>query len=121
MSIIDTMYNIKSKTNIVCFGLAASMGSLILTAGTGVRSLLPHAEVMIHNPSTGMQGQYLDLRNNMEHLERTRENLFNIYEKKTNISRTMLEEKLNQDWWLTAEDAVKYGVADEIIAPKHIM
>lgn len=119
MSIVDTMYSLRSKTNIMCFGLAASMGSVILAAGTGTRSLLPHAEVMIHNPSTGMQGQYLDLENNFEHLKRTRDSLFDVYLHKTKITKKMLEEKLTKDWWLTAEEAVKYGVADEILKPVH--
>ena len=119
MSIVDTMYSIQSKTNIMCFGLAASMGSVILAAGTGKRTLLPHAQVMIHNPSTGMQGQFYDLENNFEHLKRTRETLFKVYTNKTKIDRKTLEEKLTKDWWLTPQEAVDWGVADEIMNPVH--
>ena len=121
MAMIDTMYNIQSKTNVICFGLAASMGSLLLTAATGKRQILPHGEVMIHNPSTQMSGQYLDLKNNMEHLERTRNTLFEIYQKKTKLTEKMLEDYLTKDWWMTAEEALKYGVVDEILHPVHKM
>lgn len=115
LSIIDTMHHIKPDVVTVCVGLAASMGSLILSQGAkGKRAILPNAEVMIHQPSGGAYGQASDIDITAKHILKTRERLNKMLAKATGQKLAQIEKDVDRDTFMDAEEAKAYGIVDKI-------
>jgi ATP-dependent Clp protease protease subunit len=116
MAIYDTMNHIKPDVATVCVGIAASAAAVILSSGAkGKRYCLPNSEVMIHQVMGGAEGQATDIAIAAKHILRTKENLNKILSKNTGKSVKEVEADAERDYWLTAEEAKKYGIVDEII------
>lgn len=119
LAIYDTMQYIKPDIVTVCIGLAASMGSVILAGGTkGKRYSLPNAEVMIHQPLGGTQGQASDISIHAEHILKTKHRLNSILAKHSGQTLKTLENDTDRDNFMSAEQAKKYGLIDKIIKSK---
>ncbi len=116
MAMYDTMQYIKPAVSTVCIGQAASMGSLLLTAGAaGKRYALPNARIMIHQPSGGAQGQATDIEIQAREILRLRANLNNIYVKHTGRKLADIEKAMERDNFMSAEEAKKFGLIDEVV------
>ena len=116
LAIIDTMNLIPNDVNTIATGLAASMGAMILLSGTkGKRNALPHAEVMIHQPLGGAQGQASDIAIRANHILRTRETLYSMMSDATGKDIDEITEACERDNFLTAEEARDFGLIDHII------
>ena len=116
MAIYDTMQYIKCDVSTICMGMAASMGAFLFSSGAkGKRYILPNAEVMIHQPLGGAQGQATEILIAADHIKRTKERLNKILAENTGKSIEEIFEDTERDNWLTAEQAVEYGIADKII------
>ena len=116
LAIIDTMNLIPNDVNTIATGLAASMGAMILLSGTkGKRNALPHAEVMIHQPLGGAQGQATDIAIRANHILRTRETLYSMMSDATGKDIDEIAETCERDNFLTAEEAKDFGLIDHII------
>lgn len=119
LMIFDTMQHIKPDVQTICMGMAASMGAFLLAAGTkGKRFILPNAEVMIHQPSGGAQGQSTDIQIAAQHIQRTKDRLNRILSEKTGqpIERVTLD--TDRDNWMTAQEAVAYGIVDQVMGKR---
>jgi ATP-dependent Clp protease, protease subunit len=115
LSIYDTMQFIRCPVSTIVMGQAASMGSLLSTAGAkGMRFALPHASIMVHQPSGGYQGQVTDILIHARNVENLKKRLNEIYVKHTGRSMKDIEEALERDNFLTAAEAVKFGLIDEV-------
>ena len=116
LSIYDTMQYIKPKVSTLCIGQAASMGSLLLTAGaTGKRYALPNARIMIHQPSGGFQGQASDIEIHAREILALRARLNQIYVKHTGQKLSVIEKNMERDNFMTAEAAKEFGLIDEVV------
>lgn len=116
MAIYDTMNYIKCDVSTVCMGLAASMGAFLLSGGTkGKRIALPNAEIMIHQPSGGAQGQATEIRIVAEHILRTKKKLNEILAANTGKPIEIIEQDTERDNYMSAEEAVEYGLIDRVI------
>ena len=116
MAIYDTMQYIKCDVSTICMGMAASMGAFLFSSGTkGKRYILPNAEVMIHQPLGGAKGQATEILIAADHIKRTKERLNKILAENTGKSVEEVFADTERDNWLTAEEAVAYGIADKII------
>ncbi len=117
LAIVDTMNHIKNDVSTVCVGIAASMGAVILSAGTkGKRFALPNAEVMIHQPLLrGLEGQASDIEISAKNIVRTRENLYKILSKNTGQTVSKIEKDADRDFFMSAEEAKKYGIIDKVL------
>ena len=118
MVIYDTMHLIKSPVSTICMGLAASMGSILLSAGQkGRRFIYPHGEVMIHQPSLGghIQGVSADMEIHAEQILRTKEMGARILAENTGQTIERIRKDFERDYWMDAEKAVEYGIVDKII------
>jgi ATP-dependent Clp protease protease subunit len=116
LSIYDTMQFIKPDVSTLCMGLAASMGSFLLTAGKkGKRYSLPHSRIMIHQPSGGAQGMASDIEIQAKEILRLRELLNNIYAENTGQPVEKIAKDTDRDTFLSAEDAVSYGLIDQVL------
>ena len=119
MAIYDTMQYIKCDVSTICIGLAASMGAFLLSAGTkGKRIALPHSEIMIHQPLGGAQGQASDIKIRAELILRTRDMLNKILSENTGKPIEQIEKDTDRDNFMTAQQALEYGLIDRIIT-KH--
>ena len=119
LGIYDTMQYIKPDVTTICVGMAASMGSLLLTAGTkGKRYIFPNCQVMIHQPSGSMQGKESDIQKAAAHISLLKQRLYKIYQQHTGQTIQKLTVDMDRDNWLTAEDALKYGLVDKIISKR---
>jgi ATP-dependent Clp protease protease subunit len=119
LAIIDTMNHIKPDIATVCVGMAASMGAVILSSGTkGKRHALPNAEVMIHQPWGGAQGRASDIEITARHILKTRERLNKILSETTGQPVSQVEKDVDRDFFMSAEEAKKYGVIDTILVNK---
>ncbi len=119
LAIYDTMQLVRADVSTICMGMAASMGAFLLAGGTkGKRYVLPNAEVMIHQPSGGSQGQATDIKIQAEHILAMKERLNRILAENTGKPIEVIEKDTDRDNWLTAEEAVAYGLVDEIISKK---
>ena len=119
MAIYDTMQYIKCDVSTICIGMAASMGAFLLAAGTkGKRIALPHSEILIHQPLGGAQGQASDIKIRAELILRTRDMLNKILSEKTGQPIEQIEKDTDRDNFMTAEQALAYGLIDRIIT-KH--
>ena len=116
MAIYDTMQYIKCDVSTICIGMAASMGAFLLAAGKkGKRIALPHSEIMIHQPLGGAQGQASDIKIRAELILRTRDMLNKILSEKTGQPIERIEKDTDRDNFMTAEQALEYGIIDRII------
>jgi len=116
LGIYDTMQYVSPDINTICTGLAASMGSILLCAGTkGKRTALKHARVMIHQPSGGMQGQFTDMEISYNLIKDLRKELYEIYTVHTPQDFETIEKDLLRDNWMTAYEAKEYGLVDEVL------
>lgn len=115
LAIIDTMHHIKPDVATVCIGMAASMGSLILSQGAkGKRAILPNAEVMIHQPMGGAYGQATDIDITARHILKTRAKLNDLLSKATGQKLSKIEQDVERDFFMDAEESKKYGIVDKI-------
>ena len=116
LAMYDTMQYIRSPVSTVCIGMAASAGSLLLTAGAkGKRFALPNSQVMIHQPSGGAQGQASDIAIQAREILKTRERLNNIYVQHTGQPLAEIEAKMERDTYMTAIEARDFGLVDEVV------
>ncbi|NNC36050.1 MAG: ATP-dependent Clp protease proteolytic subunit [Hyphomonadaceae bacterium] len=115
MAIYDTMQYIKSPVSTVCIGQAASMGSLLLSAGhKDMRVALPNARVMVHQPSGGFRGQASDIQRHAEDILAMKKRLNDIYVKHTGNKYAVIEKTLDRDFFMTAEEARDFGIVDHV-------
>jgi ATP-dependent Clp protease protease subunit len=116
LAIVDTMNHIKPDVATVCVGLAASMGSIILSQGAkGKRSVLPNAEVMIHQPWGGAQGQASDIEITARHILKTRDTLNKMLAKATGKPLTQIAKDTDRDFFMDADEAKRYGIVDSVL------
>ncbi len=116
LAIVDTMKHIKADVSTICVGMAASMGAVILSSGKkGKRFILPHAEVMIHQPLGGAQGQASDIEISAKHIIQTRKILNEMLAKNTGQKLSVVEKDTDRDFFMSAKEALKYGIVDKII------
>jgi ATP-dependent Clp protease protease subunit len=116
LAIVDTMMHIKPDVSTVCVGIAASMGAIILSAGTkGKRFILSNSEVMIHQPSSGVEGMASDIEISAKHILKTRENLNKMLAKNTGKPLAQIEKDVDRDFFMNAEEAKKYGIIDKVL------
>ncbi|MCL1474825.1 ATP-dependent Clp protease proteolytic subunit [Argonema antarcticum] len=116
LAIYDTMQHVKSNIVTICVGLAASMGSFLLTAGTkGKRLALPHSRIMIHQPSGGARGQATDIEIEAREILRIRRQLNDIYAEKTGQPLSRIEKDMDRDFFMSAQEAKEYGLIDRVI------
>lgn len=121
LALLDTMNHIKPDVATVCVGMAASAAAIILAAGAkGKRFVLPNAEVMIHQPWGGAQGQATDIEITAKHIIATRERLNKILAKATGQPLSKIEKDVERDYFMSAEEAKKYGIIDEILPHKGV-
>ncbi len=122
MAIYDTMQYIRCDVSTICIGMAASMGSFLLAAGTkGKRFALPNSEIMIHQPLGGMKGQASDLKIHADWIIRIKEKLNRILSERTGQPLETIERDTDRDNFLTAEEAKAYGLIDNVIVNKQIV
>ena len=116
MAIYDTMNYIKCDVSTICVGMAASMGAFLLSSGAkGKRFALPNSEVMIHQPLGGMQGQASDIKIHADHILRIREKLNRILSEQTGQTLETIERDTERDNYMTASEALRYGLIDKIL------
>ncbi len=117
LAIIDTMNHIKNDVSTICVGMAASGGAWILSSGAkGKRFALQNAEIMIHQPLSGSEGQVTDMEIKLKQLLRMKENLTKLMAKNTGQPMSKVEKDLDRDFWLDANEAKKYGVIDKVLS-----
>jgi ATP-dependent Clp protease protease subunit len=120
LSIYDTMQFINCDISTICLGQAASMGALLLAGGsTGKRFALPHSRVMVHQPSAGFQGQVTDISIHAEEVIELKRRLNAIMAKHTGKSIEQIEQDLERDNFMSAEEAVKYGLIDTVLVDRN--
>jgi ATP-dependent Clp protease protease subunit len=116
MAIYDTMQFLRSPVNTICMGMAASMGSFLLAAGkAGRRSALPHSRIMIHQPSGGTQGTAADIEIQAKEILHMRATMNRLYSKHTGRPVEQIERDMERDFFMSAEEAVTYGIIDSVI------
>ena len=119
LGIYDTMQLISSDVATICTGLAASMGAVLLTAGAkGKRSALPHSRVMIHQPLGGVEGQASDIEITARQILRTKQELYEILALHSDVTIKKIEKDADRDYWMTAPEAQKYGLIDEVLSAR---
>jgi ATP-dependent Clp protease protease subunit len=117
LAILDTMGFVKADVSTICVGIAASMGAVLLSAGQkGKRFALANSEVMIHQVMGGAEGQASDIAINAKHILRTKETLNKILAKNTGQTVAQIDKDSDRDYYMTAEEAKKYGIIDEIVS-----
>ncbi len=121
LGIYDTMQFVTSDIATICTGMAASMGAVLLTAGThGKRSALKHARVMIHQPMGGAQGQASDIEITAREIQKMKKELYEIIAEHTGNPFKRIEKDSDRDYWMTAQEAKDYGMIDEVLERKKI-
>lgn len=119
LAIYDTIRYLKCEVVTICVGLAASMGAFLLASGAeGKRKALPNSEIMIHQPSGGAYGQASDVKIHADHIIKTRRKLNEILAERTGRPLSVIEEATERDNFLSAEEALEFGLIDEIVAPR---
>ena len=120
LGIYDTMQHIKPKVNTLCVGMAASMGAVLLAAGTGKRMALPNARVMIHQPwvQGGIGGQVTDIEIHARELLKTKEKTAELLAKHSGQPLERVKADFERDHWLSAEEAKAYGIINEVLYPR---
>jgi len=118
MAIYDTMQHLRAPVNTICMGMAASMGSFLLAAGRkGKRSALPHARIMIHQPSGGSQGSASDIEIQAREILYLRNKMNELYAFHTGQSVEQIEKDMDRDRYMSADEAKAYGIIDQVFAP----
>jgi ATP-dependent Clp protease protease subunit len=116
LAMMDTIKHIKNDVRTYCVGMAASGGAWLLSSGTkGKRFALPNAEVMIHQPLGGAEGQATDIAIRAENILKTRKNLTEILSKNTGQTATKIEKDIERDYYMNAKEAQKYGIIDKVL------
>jgi ATP-dependent Clp protease protease subunit len=116
LAIYDTMLYVKPDVSTICIGMAASMGALLLAAGAkGKRFALPNSQILIHQVMGGVEGQAADIKIKAEQILKIRDRLNQIMAKHTNQNIDKVEKDTDRDYYMTAEEAVKYGLIDKVI------
>lgn len=116
LAIYDTMQMVHADVATYCVGMAASMGAFLLAGGQkGKRYILPNAEVMIHQPLGGAQGQATDIKIQAEHILKIKQRLNRILAENTSKDLSIIEQDTDRDNWMTAEEAVEYGLVDKVV------
>ncbi len=119
LGIYDTMQLITSDVATICTGLAASMGAILLTAGTkGKRTALPHSRIMIHQPLGGAEGQASDIEITARQILRTKKELYDILSLHSGQPYKKIEKDADRDYWMTSPEAVEYGLIDEVLTKR---
>ena len=119
LAIYDTMQLVEPDVATICTGMAASMGSVLLCAGAkGKRSCLPHSKVLIHQPLGGAQGQASDIMIAAKEIEKTRKELYDIISEHSGQPYEKVFADADRDYWMTAREALEYGMVDEILTKK---
>ena len=119
MAIYDTMQFIRPPVSTLCIGQAASMGSLLLTAGEkGMRYCLPHSRVMVHQPSGGFSGQASDIQRHAEDIVKIKKRLNDLYVNHTGQTYSTIEKTLDRDYFMDSLEAKKFGIVDAVIASR---
>ena len=119
MAIYDTMRYIKPKVRTVCLGMAASMGAFLLMAGEpGMRMALPNSEIMIHQPSGGAHGQATDVQLHAQWLLRTKNKMNTLMSEMTGQPLEKIQQDVERDYFMTAKEALEYGIVDQIFEPR---
>ena len=119
MAIYDTMRYLKCEVSTICVGMAASMAAVLLSSGAkGKRKALPNAEIMIHQPLGGARGQATDIAIQAEQIMRIKRKMNELLSKHTGQTIKTIEKDVERDHYMTADEALKYGLIDEIIAPR---
>jgi ATP-dependent Clp protease, protease subunit len=122
LAIYDTMQHVKCPVSTICMGQAASMGAILLAAGTPKKRFsLPHARILIHQPLGGVQGQASDIAIQAEEILRTRERLNQIISKHTGQDLEKVRKDTDRDYYMGPDEAKTYGLIDEILQPKSLM
>ena len=117
LAILDTMGFVKADVSTICVGIAASMGAMLLSGGAkGKRFALPNSEVMIHQVMGGAEGQASDIAINAKHILRTKDTLNKMLAKNTGQTFAQVEKDSDRDYYMTADEAKKYGIIDEIVS-----
>ncbi len=120
LAMVDTMNHIKPDVSTVCVGIAASGGAIILSAGTkGKRYALPNAEIMIHQPHGGAEGQATDIEITAKQILKLRDRLNRMLAKNTGKPLAQIEKDVERDFFMTADEAKKYGIVDEVYKSKN--
>ncbi len=119
LGIYDTMQFVKAKVSTICTGLAASMGAVLLVAGeSGMRAALPHSRVMIHQPLGGIQGQASDIEITAKEILKLKDELYQIISDKSGKSMDQIRQDADRDHWMTAAEALEYGMIDKVYTHK---
>ncbi|MBU3180610.1 ATP-dependent Clp endopeptidase proteolytic subunit ClpP [Clostridium psychrophilum] len=119
MAIYDTMQYIKPQVSTICIGMAASMGSFLLNAGEkGKRFALPNSEILIHQPLGGFQGQATDIDIHAKRIMKTKDTLNRIYSERTGQPIEKIQHDVERDYFMSAQEAMDYGLIDEVITKK---
>ncbi|MDQ1282196.1 MAG: ATP-dependent Clp protease, protease subunit [Patescibacteria group bacterium] len=119
LAIVDAMNHVKCDVSTVCTGMAASMGATILSQGAkGKRFCLPNSEVMIHQPLTGIEGQASDIEITAKHILKLKEKLSKMLSIATGKSFEQIQKDGDRDYWMSSDEAKKYGIVDDILKPK---
>ena len=122
MAIYDTMQFIKPAVSTLCFGQAASMGSLLLTAGEkDMRFVLPNARIMLHQPSGGFQGQASDIERHAQDIIKMKRRLNEIYVKHTGRDYESIERTLDRDHFMTAQESLEFGLIDKVLESRAVL
>lgn len=120
MAIYDTMQYIKCDCSTICVGMAASMAAFLLAAGAhGKRKALPNSEIMIHQPLGGTQGQVTDIQIHTERFLKLKDKMNRILSERTGQPLEKVKKDVERDYFMTAEEALAYGIVDEVIPAKH--
>ena len=121
LGIYDTMQLISCDVATICTGMAASMGAVLLTAGQkGKRSALPHSRVMIHQPLGGVEGQASDIEITAKQIVKTKRELYDILSLHSGAPLKKIEKDADRDYWMTAQEAVEYGLIVEVLAKREL-
>ena len=119
LGIYDTMQFVKARVSTICTGLAASMGAVLLVAGEqGMRAALPHSRVMIHQPLGGIQGQASDIEITAKEILKLKDELYQIISDKSGKSMEQIRQDADRDHWMTAAEALEYGMIDKVYKHK---
>jgi len=119
MAIYDTIQFMKAPVNTICMGMAASMGAFLLASGRkGKRSALPHARIMVHQPSGGAQGSAADIEIQAKEILYLRQQLNELFALHTGQARDVIERDIDRDRFMSADEAVTYGIIDKVIQQK---
>lgn len=119
LGMIDTMNHLKCDVSTICVGMAASGGAWLLSSGTpGKRFALPHSDIMLHQPLGGYEGQLTDMEITLKLMQRHRDELYTLLSKNTGQTIAKIRTDLDRDFWMTSEEAQKYGIIDKVLKPK---